>query len=263
MAATLELADIQGNILAAYGKQGFPKARAMVLEVTNAEAGRNLVETLRRRVTTALPWPTDKRRPIPGQVMAVRPHVTLNLAFTFRGLLALGVPIRTLRGMPDEFIDGMAARADILCDNWPRSIGESWDRVWLDDGKPSRRVHILVTMNSEMDPATGDPTPALEEMAQEIIGMCGLGGVRVLEGHRGDHTQWQDLSALTMRRPDGSFTPLPMEHFGFVDGISDTVFHGQMAPEDLAERAPGPGQAAGRRHLGAARDRRVPARLAG
>src|SRR5512137_820978 len=98
MAVTLELADIQGNILAAYGKLGFPKGRVILLNVTDAQAGRNLVETLRRRVTTALPWPTEKRKPMPGQVMAVRPKVTINLAFTFRGLMALEVPIRTVRG---------------------------------------------------------------------------------------------------------------------------------------------------------------------
>ncbi|WP_237215226.1 Dyp-type peroxidase [Falsiroseomonas oryziterrae] len=242
MGATLELADIQGNILAAYGKLGFPKGRTILINVEDAQAGRNLVETLRRRVTTALPWPTEKRRPIPGQVMAVRPKVTVNLAFTFRGLLALGVPIRTLRGMPDEFIDGMAARADILCDNHPKRIEEAWDPVWLDGKKPERRVHILVTLMSEMDPATGEAMPELEQVAQEVVGMCRLGGLRILEGHRGPDTRWQDLSAVTKRREDGSWTPLPIEHFGFVDGIADTVFEGQMALEDLAERARGQGK---------------------
>ena len=36
MAVQLDLADIQGNILAAYGKQGFPKGRAILLNVTDA-----------------------------------------------------------------------------------------------------------------------------------------------------------------------------------------------------------------------------------
>jgi len=242
MGATLELADIQGNILAAYGKLGFPKGRTILVNVEDAQAGRNLVETLRRRVTTALPWPTDKRRPIPGQVMAVRPKVTLNLAFTFRGLLALGVPIRTLRGMPDEFIDGMAARADILCDNHPKRIEEAWDPVWLDGKKPDRRVHILVTLMSELDPATGEAMPELEQVSQEVVGMCRLGGIRILDGHRGPDPRWQDLSAVMRQREDGSWGPLPVEHFGFVDGVADTVFEGQMALEDLTERAHGQGK---------------------
>jgi deferrochelatase/peroxidase EfeB len=248
MGATLELADIQGNILATYGKMGFPKARTMVLHVTDAQAGRNLVETLRRRVTTALPWETEKRRPIPGQVMAVRPAVAMNLAFTFRGLLALGVPIRTLRGMPDEFIDGMAARADILgdvhvgADGKTRSINAAWDPVWLPDKDRRPQAHILVTMHAGMDPETGEAAPELAEVSREILGMCSLGGVSVLEGHRGDDPRWQDLSAVMRQGADGRWMPMPVEHFGFADGISDTVFEGQMALEDLEERAPGQGK---------------------
>lgn len=242
MTVTLDLADIQGGVLAAYGKQGFPKGRLILLHVEKAAAGRNLLETLRRRVTTALPWPTEKRRPMRGEVMAVRPAVTVNLAFTFRGLLALGVPIRTLRGMPDEFIDGMPARADILGDNHPRPAKEGYDPVWLDLDRRERRVHVLVTLNAEMEPATGLPVPALEEVTQEIVGMCAQGGVRILEGHRGEEPRWQDLSARVARRENGRFTPLPMEHFGFVDGIADTVFDGQMDPADLKERAPGQGK---------------------
>jgi Dyp-type peroxidase family len=249
MAVTLELADIQGNILAAYGKLGFPKGRTILINVRDAQAGRNLVETLRRRVTTALPWPTEKRKPMPGQVMAVRPKVTINLAFTFRGLVALEVPIRTIRGMPEEFLDGMATRADVLCDNFPRAIEEAWDEVWLQGrtGEKKRmlddkRIHILVTLNAAMDPATGEAVPELDQVSEEIVGMCRLGGIAILEGHRDKDKRWQDLSALTARQADGTVAPLPMEHFGFVDGIADTVFDGQMAPEDLAERVHGQGK---------------------
>jgi deferrochelatase/peroxidase EfeB len=243
MAVQLDLADIQGNILAAYGKQGFPKGRAILLNVTDAAAGRAFVEALRRRVTTALPWETEKRKPIPGQPVAPKPDVTLNLAFTFRGLLALGVPIRTLRGMPDEFIDGMAARADILCDNSPRHISEAWDPVWLDAKKPERRVHILVLLNAQMDPRTGEPVAELERLTQQFLGDCARpgSGVTVLEGHRGADARWQDLSARTMQRGEEHIA-LPLEHFGFVDGISDTIFDGQMAEHDLRKRAPGQGK---------------------
>jgi deferrochelatase/peroxidase EfeB len=239
----LDYADIQGNILASYGKQGFPKARAILLHVEKPEAGRNLIETLRRRVTTALPWPTPKRRPLPGVVMAHRPEVALNLAFTFRGLMALGVPIRTLRGMPEEFLDGMAARADILCDNYPRRIQDAWDPVWLGGADAAKRGHILVTLHGDMDPETGECTSAMGVMCEEIVGMCAAsGGVRILEGHRGPDPRWQDLSAIWKRGEDGLCKPLPVEHFGFADGIADTVFDGQMAPADLAERAVGQGK---------------------
>ncbi|MEI6161533.1 MAG: hypothetical protein WCP77_16990, partial [Roseococcus sp.] len=149
MSVQLELADIQGNILSAYGRLGFPKGRFLLLNVAQAQAGRTVLQMLRRQVTTALRWPSARKPYPPGTIYQKRPEVALNFAFTFRGLLALGIPIRTLRAMPDEFLDGMAARADILGDNHPKPIGTAWDPVWLDP----KRVHILVTLNAQMTEA--------------------------------------------------------------------------------------------------------------
>lgn len=250
MPVQLDLADLQGNVLAAYGKQGFPKGRALLLHIPEGKSreGREVLEALRRHVTSALPWRSEHRAPVPGVVEAPRPPVTLNLAFTFRGLLALGVPIRTLRGMPDEFIDGMAARADILCDRFPKpdgglaTIDEAYDPVWLPQHCDGQRVHILVTLNAQMDVATGEPVPELEQRTRYVIAMAEAAGLVVLEGHRGATPQWQELSARLARKPDGAHFALPLEHFGFVDGISDPVFDGQMAPEDIAKRSVGQGK---------------------
>lgn len=244
MTLQLELADIQGNVLSAYGRLGFPKGRFLLLNVADAVAGRTVIELLRRRVTTALRWPSARKPYPPGTIYQKRPAVTLNFAFTFRGLLALDVPIRTLRGLPDEFIDGMGARADILCDNYPHAIGETWDPVWLDGKKPQRGIHVLVTMNADMDAATGRPVPELDDLTREIIGLCAAtkGGVNLLSGHRGEHPEWQDLSALLAQQADGSFAPLPMEHFGFADAIGDPVFEGQMPDEVAADRVIGQGK---------------------
>jgi hypothetical protein len=110
MKTTLEFADIQGNILTAYGRLGFPKARYLLVHVGNAAAGRAFVEALRLRVTTALRWPSARKNLPLGKNPVKRPAVAINIAFTFRGLLALGLPTRTLRDMPHDFIDGMVAR---------------------------------------------------------------------------------------------------------------------------------------------------------
>ncbi len=106
MAVHLDLADIQGNILVAYGLQGFYKGRVMVFHIDKARVqGRKFVTELLPMITTAQACP-------PGTSPGPKCPVAVNIAFTFYGLLALGVPIRTLRGMPDEFIDGMiSARA--------------------------------------------------------------------------------------------------------------------------------------------------------
>jgi deferrochelatase/peroxidase EfeB len=244
MSLKLELADIQGNVLSAYGRLGFPKGRFLLLNIADAQAGRTVIELLRRRVTTALRWPSARKPYPPGTIYQKRPEVTLNLAFTFRGLLALDVPIRTLRGMPDEFIDGMAARADILGDSFPDSIDKTWDPVWLDQKQAGRRVHVLVTLNADMDPMTGAPSERLDEVTREIAGLCSAtkGGVTLLSGHRGDNPDWQDLSAILKRQEDGTFTPLPVEHFGFVDAIGDPVFDGQMPEELAAARVIGQGK---------------------
>ena len=61
MKPVLELADIQGNILTAYGRLGFPKARYLLFHVGQAAAGRAFVEALRLRVTTALRWPSTPK----------------------------------------------------------------------------------------------------------------------------------------------------------------------------------------------------------
>ena len=45
------------------------------------------------------------------------------------GLHALGLPTRTLRLLPDEFIDGMGCRSEILGDVGG-SAPDQWDRIW-------------------------------------------------------------------------------------------------------------------------------------
>jgi len=144
----LDLADIQGGILRAYGRLGFPKARYFFLTVHDGLKGRRFVEHLRPRITTAARWVDPKRgEPLlrthhpkvtdvlrerdiddyPGVVELVKPKVAVNVAFSFLGLFALQVPTRTLRGMPDEFIDGMEKRAPMLGDTrWL----DSRDAIW-------------------------------------------------------------------------------------------------------------------------------------
>ena len=186
MAVTLELADIQGNILAAYGRLGFPKGahHPAATSPGRRKPAATCVETLRRRVTTALRWPNAKRRPMPGQVMPSAPAVTVNLAFTFRGLLALGVPIRTLRGMPDEFIDGMAARADILCDNFPRASRTPGTRSGCRPRRTrsaTRRVHIAgPAERRRWTRRPARPRRSSSRSARRSWRMCSPGGVRIL-----------------------------------------------------------------------------------
>lgn len=247
---TLRRADIQGNILNAYGKQGFPKGRAIFLHVDDGEKGRAFLEKFYDEVTTAVRWKSDNPYAPKTEVEPpVRPPVTLNFAFTFNGLVALGVPIKTLSMMPAEFLQGMRARAPILGDMSPEGALDRWDEVWKAEAQAgaSQAVHIMALLNSKMNPVTGNPVPEMDELTERIRSHCNAkGGVRILKGHGVGAEDYQDMSARLMKEPEtGQYKPVPLEHFGFVDGISDPVFEGQFEIEDEEVRKVGNGKFTG------------------
>lgn len=235
----LDLADIQGNILQAYGRQGFPLARYVLLHVNGgreAEA-RAFLDALRRRVTTAELWHSSRtcnnnlRASL--EITASKPDVAINVAFTFPGLVALGVPVRTLRGMPDEFQEGMLKRAPILNDihDPQRGIEQLWDPIWVAELKDARRsVHVLITLHANAKPKRyGSAREALEATYQSLAGQCGEDrGLSILGGHRGPCDLYQELEALPQE---------DKEHFGFTDGIGNPVFEGQYPSEELMRSA--------------------------
>lgn len=251
MTTKLDLADIQGGILRAYGRQGFPKGRYFFLTIRDAAKGRHFVEALRPKITTAARWKNpDRGEPLlrtrnprvkdvvraegvpdyPGEVTIPKPKVALNIAFTFYGLLALGVPTRTLRAMPDEFIDGMHQRAAILGDD---PFIETFDPVWR-NSVGENRVHVLVSMNAEMN-ADGTPVAELYDETARLEQLCTQsdGGVVLLTGNGPHEEAFQEMSAI-LREDNGRMWPTNKEHFHLSDGFGDPVFDGQMSPE--AER---------------------------
>ncbi len=242
MTRTLDRADIQGNILSAYGKLGFPKGRSLVLTVSKADAGRAFVRAVSARVTTALLW-SSARRPTPkGLTLQDRPKVAVNIAFTFSGLVALGVPTRTLSQLPAEFIDGMAARAAIVGDVGPNRP-ETWDAVWrYSSGALAERAHILITLNAQMQ-SDGTAVPELQAATDWVLGLCAAseGGVALRAGHGEANAPWQEMSAIMDRSDPSAPKPSPTEHFGFVDGLGDPVFEGQYPPEEEPAKVRGNG----------------------
>lgn len=265
MTQQLELSDIQGNIVRAYGKSNYPKARYFFLHIDTAEAGRKFVEAVRHKITTAARW--DKSPEMEGKPGGM-PRVTLNIAFTFYGLLALQLPTRTLQAMPPEFIDGMKARAYILGDADPDLTEEElqsttqyenapandrkfavpkwmkkWDPIWRDSTRlGSNAVHIWMSMNAKtkvkvadgQSLMTQDPVNDLEEQTDWLRDLCkDVKGVRImtLDGKKGG-PEYQEASAIFEEIETLGDVPLPHEHFGFADGIGDPVFEGQHKLED-------------------------------
>jgi deferrochelatase/peroxidase EfeB len=204
MSMQLDLADIQGNIVKAYGRYGFPVARNVFFHVTAPEEGRQFVAEITPLVTTSVPWSDISQAPL----------VTTNIAFTYEGLRHLDVPEDTLHGFPDEFSMGMKARRDIIGDTGPNHY-QRWDPVWNDaKDENAQHVHIMISIN-------GREEKYLESRYQQIQQILAKfpGSVSQLVGHRGagrEDLPYQPAAAL----PGGK------EHFGYSDGISDTAFKG-------------------------------------
>jgi Dyp-type peroxidase family len=235
----LDLADIQGNIVRPYGRFGFPVTRHMFFNIGNAAAGRAFLEAVRHQVTTAERWGGVDAGKNPNA--PAKPPVAINIGFSWRGLLALKLPTRTLSGMPEEFIDGMSERWSILGDIGP-SAPKRWDEVWRRSAGGVREVHVWISLSAQLGP-DGMPVPALEEKTAWLGDVAQRsGGVTLLSGHRGSSADWQDSSAIMETSPDGTVVPTAMENFRFTDGISDPAFAGQYEAGAEADAAIGGGK---------------------
>ena len=234
----LDLADIQGNIVYPYGRFGFPKARHLFFNIGNAPAGRYFIEQVRHDITTSERWASDKGA---NSNAPARPLVAVNIGLSFWGLLALDLPTRMLRQLPDEFIDGMAKRSGILGDVGS-SAPEKWDPIWVNAAaKRECQVHIWVSLNAMAKP-DGTPIDALAERTDWLQKVAAAsGGVTLLTGHRGSNAAYQDSSAL-MQDLGPTKVPTPKEHFGFTDGIADPVFAGQYEPDVESKAVIGSGK---------------------
>jgi Dyp-type peroxidase family len=230
MTVNLDLADIQCNVLQ---PTFFPKARYFTVHVPDEAAGsgaRDFVMAYRSKVTASVPWYRKPPQP---------PKVAINLAFSWEGLLQLGLSVRTLAEMPAEFIHGMANRARILGDpvedDLKRCKPKDWDKPWVGE----KKVHILVGLNAQIDGSTGAAVPELQEETNFLFALCKYHGLEVLPGHSGPGQQpggnYQEASACMAQLPNGTWVPTRKEHFGFSDGIGQPVFEGQFGNDTVSE----------------------------
>ena len=129
---TLELADIQHILLI---RTPAMTGRYEFLSFDNPAGGRAWLSELLDRVQSAAE--------VRDSVDRSRRWITL--AFTWTGLRALGVRGDALATFPDEFREGMAARADILGD-----IGANAPEHWV-DGLAGDDVHAIAILFARDD----------------------------------------------------------------------------------------------------------------
>jgi len=152
----VDLADLQGDILRAYGNDYDHTTYAFVKIECPPEQARAWFADLLDHVTTAEPWTKGK------------PLTTLNVSVTAPGLAALGVASEVIGTFSREFREGMSSRATLLGDIGP-SAPSSWER-----GLGTGDAHVLLTINAQ---ERVDHRRALGKMR---TAMDGFGGLRIV-----------------------------------------------------------------------------------
>ncbi|MEA2218096.1 MAG: hypothetical protein QOJ35_722 [Solirubrobacteraceae bacterium] len=205
----IDLRDLQGDILRAYGNDYDHTSYAFVRVECPPEQARAWFSGLPEHVTTAEPWKEGK------------PLTTLNVAVTASGLKALGVSPEVVASFSKEFQQGMVQRAARLGD-----VGPSDPRGW-EKGLGTGEAHVLLTINAQ---EKEDHQRALGKMREA---MDGAGGLRIV--------YQQDTALLKGAREhfgyaDGFAQPA-------IEGSSDAKAPGGGVPEkDGRWRALAPGE---------------------
>ncbi|MEP6690182.1 MAG: dyp-type peroxidase [Gemmatimonadaceae bacterium] len=194
---TLDLSDIQSFVLYPVG---FPYARFSFFHVGDSLGGRAFVGALAELVSNAsLPEFRDGK-PVP------KPR-EVSVAFTYRGLAALGVPDHSLHSFPHDFTQGMRARARELLVDRGASDPDGWEAVWREE-----QVHVWVAVQA-------NDAGELARIQAALLEHARANGVELLGV--------QESGAL-VTRPGGDFTS--KEHFGYTDGIGDPDIAGSGWP---------------------------------
>jgi Dyp-type peroxidase family len=178
----LEVGDIQATVLRP--RPSPYKGEYVMLRIDDAKQGREMLRRLIPHVAPAEDWwvPT-----LPGW---------LGIAFTYQGLRALGVPQTSLDTFPQEFREGMAARASVLND-----VGDNAPSNWEYPFSGSD-IHIALAIYSK---------------DKESLAF-------VLERARASHKDLPQI--VVVYRMEFSELPEGRNPFGFKDGLHNPQIEG-------------------------------------
>ena len=192
-----DLSDLQGNILRGYTKM--PYVRYLILEVADRIAARRWLAASISGRDHDVPQITT------GNWGAAKPDTRFNIGLTYEGLRALGTPSSSLEMFPNEFIEGMTARALKLGD-----VGWSAPETWPLPFDEPERIHLIATIYA------GD-VRQLDQVQQRAL----------------------DRNALTLlgTREGYNFAD-DFVHFGYRDNIMQPRFEGVHDPERYPDGQP-------------------------
>lgn len=182
----LELEDIQGYIIRGYSKMMYSKY--VFLQVKDAAKAKQWIHSIAGELTTAK-YVDDKTK---------LPDTSLNIAFTAKGLLALGLEEENLNNFTQQFKEGMDSehRQRLLGD-----FGCSSPANWRWGGNHNAPVHISLMVFGKN---------------KEVC----------LAYYAELKTQFEASNLEEVICIDGQTLPQNKEHFGFRDGISQPVIAG-------------------------------------
>jgi Dyp-type peroxidase family len=182
MNSVLDLDDIQSGVL----RPRPPRYAGsyFLVRIDDRQAGRELL----RQASSSV-------RPVANPA-SPDADAWVSIAFSFRGLEALGVPQDSLASFPTEFQQGMAARAEHLGDVGESSPG-NWDKPF-----GTRDVHVMI----------GGLAPDPDRLEAKVEHVRKL--LRETPG------------VAVVYRQDSLVLPTEREHFGFRDGITHPAVEG-------------------------------------
>ena len=178
---SIELEDIQGLIVKGYGRMH--NSRYVMLQITNALLAKAWIHSISAGITNATHFVSTN---------------CLNIAFTSKGLSAIGLSEENIQNFSLEFREGIDTphRQRLLGD-----YGKSEPKNWNWGGPEKEDLHILLLIFG----ATEQLTREYYEKLKQQFPSAGLSELGIL---------------------DGQSLPENKEHFGFRDGFAQPVIEG-------------------------------------
>lgn len=218
---TLDLEDIQGNLLRGYH---MPLALHIAFALDQVPAARRLIGRLAGLGANGLPQVST------AALWQDRPSCAINLGLTYAGLQKLGLPQAVLQRFPPSFAQGPA---------WPdraRALGDTGisDPQHWELGSPGDpAVHLLLSINARLQ-------SRLDELAADLC------------------KAFFDAGASEVWRRQAEALPQDRVHFGYRDGIAQPRIRGvderrigaaQSSRNDAQPEAPAGDFLLGRRYV--------------